>query len=163
MKNFNEQIQRFVLIRMKKNYSTNINVKRKINWKKDINDSKNEIKNNTINKNTIKTNSLTSKSNFINKKTPINKSDKFSRSLSIGLISPNFSTKNKPSEYFSLKKKNEEIINEISKYKFKIKLIDEQIMELKNYINKKNMDNINDNTIKSLNVTITEDNIKNNN
>ena len=36
-------------------------------------------------------------------------------------------------------------------------------MELKNYINKKNMDNINDNTIKSLNVTITEDNIKNNN
>ena len=71
MKNFNEQIQRFGLIKMKKNYSTNINVKRKINGKKDINDSKNEIKNNTINKNTIKTNSLTSKSNFINKKTPI--------------------------------------------------------------------------------------------
>ena len=162
MKKFNEQIQRFSLIKMKKNYSTNILVNRKLNGKKEINNSQKEIKNNTINKSLIKRNSLTSKTNF-NKKNTIEKNDKFSSLHSIGLISPNFNIENKPSEYFSLKKKNDELINEISNYKLKIQLIDKQIIELKNYINKKNLENINDNTIKSLNVTITEDNIKNNN
>ena len=162
MKKFHKQIPSFGLIKMKKNYSTNILVNRKLNGKKEINNSQKEIKNNTINKSLIKRNSLTSKTNF-NKKNTIEKNDKFSSLHSIGLISPNFNIENKPSEYFSLKKKNDEIINEISNYKLKIQLIDKQIIELKNYINKKNLENINDNTIKSLNVTITEDNIKNNN
>ena len=162
MKKFHEQIPSFGLIKMKKNYSTNILVNRKLNGKKEINNSQKEIKNNTINKSLIKRNLLTSKTNF-NKKNTIYKNDKFSSLHSIGLISPNFNIENKPSEYFSLKKKNDEIINEISNYKLKIQLIDKQIIELKNYINKKNLENINDNTIKSLNVTITEDNIKNNN
>ena len=116
MKKFHKQIPSFGLIKMKKNYSTNILVNRKLNGKKEINNSQKEIKNNTINKSLIKRNLLTSKTNF-NKKNTIYKNDKFSSLHSIGLISPNFSTKNKPSEYFSLKKKNDEIINEISNYK----------------------------------------------
>ena len=156
MKSFHKQIPSLDLINMRKNYSTNILVNRKINGKKEINNSQRENKNNIFNKNTIKIKSFNSKSNNINKKNSINKSNQFSRSYSIGII-------NKTSEYFSLKKKNNEIINEICNYKLKIKLIDEQIKELKNYLNKKNMDNINDNTIKSLNVTMTENNVKNNN
>ena len=163
MKSFHKQIPSLDLINMRKNYSTNILVNRKINGKKEINNSQRENKNNIFNKNTIKIKSFNSKSNNINKKNSINKSNQFSRSYSIGIITPNFSIGNKTSEYFSLKKKNNEIINEIYNYKLKIKLIDEQIKELKNYLNKKNMDDINDNTIKSLNVTMTENNVKNNN
>ena len=62
-------------------------------------------------------------------------------------------------DYTSLKKRNIELKNEITHYKLKIKMIENQIKELKEFINKKETENINEDTIKSLSITSTEENI----
>ena len=63
-------------------------------------------------------------------------------------------------DYTSLKKKNIQLKNEITNYKLKIKMIENQIRELNEYINKKETENVNEDTIKSLSITSTDENIK---
>ncbi len=115
-------------------------------------------------KNKSSKNLSTPKSNMITKKNKENNSPinfNILKYKSNKKISPShYNLNSNFSEYITLKKKNGELKQEISNYKLKIKMIENDIKQLKDILNKRENENINDDTIKSLSITTTEDNIK---
>ena len=161
MKSFHNKKQSVDYLKLKNNYSFNLLSNRIQKIKKEKTVSQRQMKNY---KNKSCSSSLTVKSNIITKKNQETKSPiKFniSKYKSNKQISPShYSIDYNPSEYILLKKKNEELKKEIFNYKLKIKMIENDIKQLKEILNKREKENINDDTIKSLSITTTEDNIK---
>jgi hypothetical protein len=156
MKSTNYKKLSIANLKLNKNYGNKIS---KI--KKESSISQRQM-NNIKNKSSISLS--TPKSNMITKKNKENNSPINFNILKYNTnkkISPShYNVNNNYSEYITLKKKNGELKNEISNYKLKIKMIENDIKQLKDILNKRENENINDDTIKSLSITTTEDNIK---